>query len=130
MTGHADGEVVPADTCLTQLGHVKIRLSRAWSRTSYEFRCCPSDSDDGHVSLLEGALTVEQTVPLIARGDSAGSADCVRHVEAGALTKAGFKVLWRPLPTLPGHVGVYSDVEWNETVSEAFDQCFTEYLRG
>jgi hypothetical protein len=128
--GGKEGDEVPASTWLTQLGHVKTRRSLNWARFDCSFRCCPGPNDEGYLSLLEGRLTVEETVPLIARGDSVGGADCVRHAEAGTLTKAGFRVIWAPLPKLPGHVAVYFDRPWDEDISEKFDECFTDFLKG
>jgi hypothetical protein len=125
-----DGDEVAASAWLTQLGHLKIRRSRAWARFGYEFRCCPSVDDDGYVSLLQGRLSVAETVPLIARGDSEGSADCTRYTQAEGLTKAGFRVVHRPLPKLRMHVAVYYDGEWDDTVSTVFDACFTEFMKG
>lgn len=130
MVAHTDGDPAPADCGLTQLGHLKMRRSLNWSRFDYSFRCCPSANDEGYLSLLEGRLSVAEAVPLIARGDSAGTADCVRYTEAGLLTKAGFRVVWRPLPRLLGHVAVYADGEWDEEVSGKFEECFTEFMRG
>jgi hypothetical protein len=126
----ADGEQVTADVALTQLGHVKLRQSAQWSRINISFRCGLSEGDEGYLSLIEGRLTVAEAVPLVARGDAEGQADCVRHTEAGILTKAGFKVMYRPLPTIPGHVAVYSADDWDEDTSRLFDDCFVEYVRG
>jgi hypothetical protein len=79
---------------------------------------------------MEGKLSVEEMVPLIARADSAGTADCVRYAPAQMFIDQGFEVLWRPLPMLPGHIGISASVPWDEEVSAKFDACFTEYLRG
>lgn len=126
----ADGEEVAADVELTQLGHVKLAKSLNWSRVNISFRCAPASNDDGYLSLFEGRLTVAEAVPLVARGDREGRADCVRHTEAGKLTKAGFQVVYRPQPTIPGHVAVYFPEEWDEEVSGLFDDCFIEFVRG
>lgn len=121
---------MPDDVWLTQLGHVKFRQTEKWSRINISFRCGLSENDEGYLSLIEGKLTVAQTVPLVARGDMEGAADCVRHTQAGQLTKAGFEVVFKPTPTVPGHVAVHWDGEWTEQTSEHFDNCFVDYVRG
>lgn len=126
----ADGEQVPDEVELTQVGRVKLRQTLNWSRIEISFRCGPGDADEGYVSMLEGRLSVAQAVPLVARGDYEGMADCVRHTTAGLLTKAGFVVRYKPEKTIPGHVGVYPNAEWDSDKSESFDGCFSEYVRG
>ncbi|HEX3542775.1 MAG TPA: hypothetical protein VHT75_20270, partial [Acidimicrobiales bacterium] len=125
-----DGEDVADDVPLTQLGHADLRQTLNWSRINISFRCAPGQNDEGYVSLVEGRLTVAQAVPMIARGDKEGSADCVRHTEAGILSKAGFKVVYKPEPTVPGHVAVSATADWDENMSQLFDECFIEYVRG
>jgi hypothetical protein len=126
----ADGEEVPADVVLTQLGHVKMRCGASWSRINISFRCGLAATDEGYLSLIEGRLSVGEAVALVARGDEEGTADCVRHTEAGSLTKSGFRVVYRPLRTIPGHVAVYPGGEWDEETSKLFDDCFVDYVRG
>lgn len=117
------GENVPEDQYVTQLGYVVVKMTD-WHRVHFSFRTTvKADTAEMSMSVIHGRLPVKDVVPLVARGDRAGSADAVRYAQVGDLVKAGFSVVFDPTPTINDHVAVSIDGE----VAAAFSQCFTEY---
>jgi len=128
-----DGENVAEITVLTQVGQCAIRR-RGAIRTEHHFSFrsgLRSERGEPGMSVIAGRVSVEEAVPLVCRGDSAGSADAVRYAVTEDLRKEGFTVTYRKSRIVPGHaVVLWPDGEWDEGVLAKFSKCFSEYVPG
>lgn len=75
-------------------------------------------------------IPIGQAVPLVCRGDQAGEADAIRYAVTKDLRKAGFTIRWKESRTVPKHVAIRWEGEWEASVSSRFDAAFREYEPG
>ena len=121
---------IPDEAVVTQAGVLRSRAGR-WSRHTFSFRAAlRQERSETYMSVILGRLPVEETVPMICRGDAAGAADAVRYTEVGTLRAAGFEVSKRPSRTIPNHSAVSWPSDWTPDVALKFDACFVDLQRG
>lgn len=119
------------DETVTQTGHQELRLNGRWSRPRFSFRSgLRTEQGEKYMSVILGRLTPEEAVPLVSRGDAAGSADAVRYASVRDLRAAGFRVRSRASKTIPGHLAVTCDGVWDGPVAARFDACFNQISKG
>jgi len=128
----ADDDAVPEDMTVTQTGAVQIRRrGQIRVEQAFSFRSSlRTDTNETYMSVISDRLAVETAVPLVCRGDSAGSADAVRYAVVEDLTERGFTVTYKTSRTVPGHIAVTWPGEWNDDVMMRFEACFREFAKG
>lgn len=87
------------------------------------FRRAPRPGIEQGISLIRGALTVEEATRLVCRR-AARRGDAARHTTVRRLVQAGFSVVPTPTRWIPGHVRVRYPGEWTTDVARRFDRCF------
>ena len=126
-----DGEKVPDGVILTQLGQCERSVRGIRTRRSFSFRSALRvERGEPGMSAIAGRVTVEEAVPMVCRGDIAGSADSVRYALAEDLRREGFEIRYRKSPVVRGHVAITFDGEWDDGVLKSFDRAFHEYIPG
>lgn len=125
------GGLVPDGADVTQTGYLNQSFALPWSRQHCRFRSgLRINRDEKYLSAIEGRLDPTVAVPLVCRGDSAGSADAVRYATVGSLRSAGFEVNYQLSRTIPGHVGITWNGDWDLDVSTRIDNCFADIRKG
>lgn len=115
---------------LTHVGKIEERV-RNWHELKFSFRTrLRPQLGETYMSVLRGEIDAAMAVPLIARGDAAGSADATRYARADAFRKAGFTVTPMPTRSIAQHVAVFADGEWTDETAVRFAKCFHHYTPG
>lgn len=126
----AGREPVPDTEVVMQLGNAKVKRNSRWDRREFGFRSSLRvDEGEEYLSMLEGQMTLEEAVPLVNRGDTAGEGDCARVTTGTVLETAGFILVRWPTNTIPNHIAVFQKEEiWDDETTLRFSRCFTEFV--
>jgi len=94
-----------------------------------EPRNAPRPRDQDGLSLLRGRLSTNQAARYVRRkSPSPFDGDSVRHTTVGQMRRAGFVIKATPSRSIPIHVSVSTEAEWEEITMENFASCFTEAM--